>query len=72
MRDSCCFHPLATLVRWIRGTGAMGAHGLGKIAVPFFFLASGYFLAGHLDEDGWYGRKVKKRVFSLVIPLLLW
>ena len=46
--------------------------GLCAIAVPFFFLTSGYFLAGHVDEDGWYGRETRKRVKTLLVPLVVW
>ncbi len=50
----------------------MGNCGLLRIAVPFFFLAAGYFLAKHLDEAGWYRRALKSRVKSLVVPYVLW
>jgi len=46
--------------------------GLGKIAVPFFFAAAGYLLAGHINEIGWYRQAVVKRIRSLLLPLLLW
>ena len=45
---------------------------LGRVAVPFFFLASGFFLAGHMSEAGWYGREMKKRARSLLCPYVLW
>ena len=48
------------------------AQGIARIAVPFFFVVSGYFLAQHFDEEGWWGREVKKRIKSLVVPFLLW
>lgn len=54
---------------FINGTLPSGVAG---IAVPFFFVISGYFLAQHFDEDGWWGREVKKRLKSLVIPFYLW
>ena len=50
----------------------LGANGLCRIAVPWFFVASGFFLAGHFDEDGWYGREVSKRVKTLLVPFVLW
>ena len=43
-----------------------------KIAVPFFFLAAGYFIAGHMWEDNWWRREVAKRVKTLLVPLLVW
>ena len=46
--------------------------GIGQCAVPFFFIASGFFLAGHMDESGWWGRECKKRVRSLLVPYLFW
>ena len=65
------------LPRWFGGIGermlwGFFAYGVGKIAVPFFFAASGYFLAVHFDGELWYGREVKKRIRSLVIPLVVW
>lgn len=45
---------------------------LGNMAVPFFFMASGFFLAGHMEEPGWYPREMKKRFWSLLIPYVLW
>lgn len=45
---------------------------IASIAVPFFFLASGYFLAAHCGEQGWWGRALKRRVVSLLIPYLFW
>ena len=32
---------------------------LGNMAVPYFFMASGFFLAGHMEEPGWYPREMK-------------
>lgn len=46
--------------------------GICKIAVPFFFIVSGYFLSKHFDEVGWWKREAMKRVRSLLIPLLVW
>ena len=65
------------------GNGGMGsfvakmAHqflgwGLCTFAVPWFFFASGYFFAGHLDENGWWRRAVGTRVRSLLLPYVLW
>lgn len=46
--------------------------GVCGLAVPFFFAASGYLLAGHVAEDGWWGRALKKRVWSLLVPYIIW
>ena len=45
---------------------------LGDMAVPYFFMASGFFLAGHMEEPGWYPREMKKRFRTLVVPYVLW
>ena len=51
-------------------------HGLTLIAVPVFFIISGFFLGRHLDEVGWYQKAIKSRIRTLVIPFfalnLLW
>lgn len=46
--------------------------GVALLAVPFFFVASGYFLGGHLQERDWYRTELSKRVRSLLIPFLSW
>lgn len=51
----------------------LGREGICMIAVPWFFLSSGFFLAGHLGEcEGWWKREVVKRIRSLVIPFYIW
>jgi len=45
---------------------------LARMAVPFFFVCSGYFLARHFDEEGWWRREVGKRIFSLGAPYVFW
>ncbi len=48
-------------------------YGIGNVAVPYYFVASGFFLAGHLGEGaGWWGREVRKRLRTLVVPYLFW
>lgn len=49
-----------------------GCGGITSVAVPYFFLAAGYFLAGHIGETGWWRREVCKRVRSLLIPMWIW
>lgn len=51
---------------------AFGQYGIFSVAVPFFFTCSGYFLAGHMDEEGWWIRECGKRMKSLLTPYLLW
>lgn len=46
--------------------------GVCRIVVPFFFVAAGYFLAGHLGEAGWWGRELRKRARTLLIPYCAW
>lgn len=50
----------------------LGRDGLCRIAVPYFFLVAGFFLAGHVCEEGWWKREVNKRVRTLAVPYLLW
>lgn len=44
------------------------------MAVPFFFLSSGYLLAckSECRFSNWYGKEVRKRVKSILIPFFLW
>ena len=51
---------------------AFGHYGIFSIAVPFFFVCSGYFLAGHMEEPGWYKRECVKRFRSLAVPYVFW
>lgn len=62
--------PLDSWQWWI--ANLLGADGLCRIAVPWFFVASGFFFAGHFGEDEWYGYEVLKRVKTLIIPFVLW
>lgn len=50
----------------------MGPDGIGYVAVPMFFVISGWFLAGHIGESGWWRREVCKRVASLLVPMFVW
>lgn len=49
-----------------------GYFGVFLIAVPFFFCCSGYFLAGRMEESGWYRRCCGKRTRTLFVPYLVW
>ena len=50
----------------------IGAEGLCRIAVPWFFVASGFFIAGRVEEDGWYSKAISKRVRTLLVPFVAW
>lgn len=56
----------------IVGGGAYGTGGLVRIAVPFFFIASGYYLEAHYEQASCWRREVIKRVRTLVVPFLVW
>lgn len=45
---------------------------LGRLGVPFYFVASGFFLARHFGEPSWWRRETAKRVTSLLVPFLVW
>ena len=60
---------LGTAMWWL---SRIGHYGVFLIAVPFFFTASGYFLAKHCSEAGWWCRECRKRVRSLLVPYLVW
>ncbi|MBR3922422.1 MAG: acyltransferase [Kiritimatiellae bacterium] len=49
-----------------------GYFGVFLIAVPFFFVCSGFFLAAHMEETGWWYRECLKRVRTLVVPYIIW
>ena len=48
------------------------ADGISGIAIPFFFITSGFFLVGHVDQGGgWWKRAVGRRFWTLMVPFLL-
>lgn len=55
--------------RWV---ARLLKEGICRIAVPFFFVAAGYFLAGHMGEPGWWRRETGKRMRSVLVPYVLW
>ena len=57
---------------WWHKSCFLVSHGLANIAVPYFFLASGYFLAKHGTEVGWWRRESVKRLRTLVVPFFIW
>lgn len=47
--------------------------GVTRVAVPFFFVVSGYLLFRDFRPGlGWWGAKLRRRVRSLLIPYLAW
>ena len=50
----------------------IGPNGVFLVAVPFFFICSGYFLGRHCEEDGWWVRGCAKRIRTLLVPFILW
>lgn len=42
------------------------------MAVPAFFVFSGFLLAGHMAETGWWRKECKKRLGTLLLPFLIW
>ena len=48
------------------------AEGVSRIAVPFFFICSGYFLSKHFADKCWYSAEVRKRIKTLLTPYVLW
>ena len=51
---------------------AVFADGFCRVAVPFFFFASGFFLVGNIGNDGWWHTAVCKRIRSLLVPFFIW
>lgn len=47
-------------------------HGICNMAVPFFFIVSGYFLGHHFGESGWWRTQVLKRVKTVLVPFFAW
>lgn len=48
------------------------ARGLCQTAVPWFFFAGGFFLAGHIGESNWWWTSIKKRIRTLLVPFWIW
>lgn len=54
------------------GGGRFASGGLVRIAVPYFFVAAGFLLAGHMQQRDWWIKECAKRVRSLVVPYIIW
>lgn len=71
--------PLAVLVVFIHANGMGGAHFImarivAQIAVPLFFMISGCLFFNGVEKWDWnkYISNLQKRIYSLVIPYILW
>lgn len=55
-------------------TGIIGSHVLAYIAVPTFYLISGFLFFYNFDQWSWstYRRKIRSRIKTLFIPYILW
>lgn len=65
-------------VRWVP-EGAFGrvadsffVRSVPRVAIPFFFAVSGFFLAAHFQEANWWRKAVRKRIGTLLAPYLFW
>lgn len=70
MIHASVFPPEGTFSWWV--AFVVGANGLCRVAVPYFFLIAGFFLFGREWREDWYGSAVRSRVRSLVVPFYAW
>lgn len=71
-----------SMVPWFAGEPSIGAveaaaaffgsYTFARVAVPVFFALTGFFLAKHCKESGWYRKALRKRFFSLYMPFVIW
>lgn len=47
-------------------------YGVGYLAMPWFFFASGFFLMNRFDSRSWYKTAICRRLKSLVVPYCVW
>ena len=45
---------------------------MGDPALNFFFIVSGFFLAWHFGESGWWASAIRKRIGTILIPYAVW
>ena len=69
-----CIHiGFAACTRWYEHiAGRIFDLGYMRIAVPFFFVAAGFFAVGHINTKGWYKYAVISRLKSFGVPYLFW
>ena len=63
------------LPTWIRALQAFGSDTISRLAVPFFFVVSGFFLMKGIESGKvleWWKHVCGKRMMTLVIPYLMW
>ena len=61
------FNPVASFVQ------EMLSQGIARVAVPFFFVVSGFFLYRDYEFTfAWYKRKLASRFWSLGVPYIIW
>ena len=75
----CSFLVTCIHVGWAPETSTAGwwvcnlaNNGLCQIAVPFFYVVSGFFIANHFDDQAWYKQENRKRIKSILLPYLIW
>ena len=79
-----CYIPMICLL-WIMGiivyesgfyniVQVLFSQGICRVAVPMFYFISGYLFYNELKEWNWevYGRKLKSRVSTILIPYCIW
>ena len=69
-----CSYVLTVFVIWLHAGEPLISSIPGQIAVPGFFILSGFLLFYHSPEagEGWLKEKLKRRVRTLLIPYLSW
>ena len=66
-----CYYRPDSGVGWWLG-GLISHSGLCRIAVPWFFLVSGFFAVGRYGERNWYFGAIQRRVRTIVVPFYVW